>query len=97
MSDCPMIHLHAQDCEHYKAWIVGTRNALISLSKAISAAMDGISENPKGCSVSVFSADGEGYELIVKCLHEEEIQLQPSPYTRINEMSRLTDKDEENE
>lgn len=98
MNNYPMIHLYAQDREHDEAYIVGTKESLILLSKAISAAMDDITENPtKGCSVAVFAADGEGYDIIVKCLYEEEMQLKPSPYTRINEMSRLTDKDEENE
>ncbi len=69
------IHLYGQHSEHDEAFIVGTRGALITLRKVIDAALESNQE-----TVDVFASDGEGYDLIVKCVSEEEMDLKPLPY-----------------
>ena len=63
MSDCPILHVYGQHCEHDEAFIIGTRDALLALRAAIDASL-----TQDHAVAEVYAADGEGYYLIVKCL-----------------------------
>lgn len=75
MSDFPSIHLYGQHSEHDEAFIIGTRDALIALRKAIDAALEA-----QEATAEVYANDGEGYDLIVKCVSEDAMEFEPTPY-----------------
>lgn len=70
----PLCHLYGQRYWHDEAYMIGNRIALVELREAIDIAL----KNGEKRIVSS-SADGEGYELFIKCVEDdfdwEEIEL----------------------
>ena len=63
-----LLHIHAQEYQHNPAYIIGNRDGLLALKTLIEQALengDTISAN-RGNDM-IFTADGEGYEVVVVC------------------------------
>lgn len=74
----PYLHLYAQKYQHADAEIIGNRQALMNLWDALHDALDGM--DGRSCQIEVFTNDGEGYSLSVRCV-ESNFQELPLPYT----------------
>lgn len=83
MSDFPILHVYGQHCEHDEAFIIGTRDALLALRAAIDASL-----TQDHAAADVYAADGEGYDLIVKCLPEDALDLKSLPYQYLAELRK---------
>lgn len=70
------LHIYAQQQWHDEAYIVGERDRLESLRDAITVALE-----TGQCKVLAFCNDGEGYDLHVICLREEQADRLAVPYT----------------
>lgn len=73
----PLIHVIAQVAWHDPAFIVGNREGLKHLRKAIDAAL---SAHGAG-HVDAFAEDGEGYGLHIRCVTDAEMESVPYGYT----------------
>ena len=72
-----LLHIYGQRWWHNDAYLVGTRDALTDLRDAITAILE--SGEPK--LVEVFANDGEGYEVSVFVVDEEQMARMAVPYT----------------
>jgi hypothetical protein len=72
------LHLYAQSCEHDEAYIVGTRDDLMSLRDTIDRALANKQSGKSSDDIEkFFTADGEGYDVYVKVIPESvETELQ---------------------
>lgn len=75
----PMLHVYAQFCNHDDAHILGTRTGLMLLRQAIDRvlAQGGVSD-----AANLFAADGEGYDVRVACVSEEDLEAAKLPYSQ---------------
>jgi len=71
-----LIHVAGQPCNHFDAVISGTREGLQALAETIARALDA----GEATVVDAFASDGEGYDLTVKLLSEDEFQKEKPPY-----------------
>lgn len=72
-----ILHIYAQSCGHDEAWIAGNHEGLMRLRDAIDKALlDG-----RGDSDSVFTTDGEGYQVIAVQMTDAELGKLGMPYT----------------
>jgi len=72
-----LLHVHGQMWQHEEVLIEGNREGLEELKVAIEKALaSGVTEK----SDTVFVNDGEGFDVKVKCIKEEEIASLPLPY-----------------
>lgn len=62
-----VLHIYAQDSWHKEAYIVGNKEGLLELRKAIDQAL-----KSKEAIAEVFPADGEGYEAMVLLVDDDE-------------------------
>jgi len=70
------LHIYAQYCHHTEAEIVGTKESLEKLRNAIDRTLN------QGYYIFEDEVnDGEGYEIYVTMLSEEEMMNQHHPYT----------------
>lgn len=83
-SETPFLHLYPQLDNHIEAWVVGNKAGLKALKKAITAALK--DERLKG--EQAFAADGEGYQVLVLPLTNEQIKTVRVPYTEMLEVNR---------
>ena len=76
--DVPLLHLIAQTAWHDPAFIVGNREGLKRLRKAIDTALlrPGAWTRADECA-----ADGEGYGVHVRCVTTAEMETAPYGYT----------------
>ena len=71
-----ILHIHGPAFWHCDCQIIGTRGAMESLRNAINEAL----EQPRDIAFTAFCADGEGFDVIVRVRHEEEMALAELPY-----------------
>ncbi|MGF6440200.1 hypothetical protein [Paraburkholderia youngii] len=77
------LHLYAQEQEHDDAFVVGTRESLVALRKAIENALEGKSANRSSDSMAEFTAaDGECYDLYIKVVPESLEYKLSRPYAQ---------------
>ena len=76
----PTVHLHAQSYWHDAAYINGNRAGLLALRQAIDDALQEPREAAAG-RAETRTNDGEGYDLIVRCVHGQHIYKLALPYT----------------
>jgi len=72
----PTIHLFSPRSYHEEQGIVGNRAGLINLMNLIQVALDN-----KAVYDSFSTSDGEGYDLYVRCVTEDEEVAMALPYT----------------
>jgi hypothetical protein len=70
------LHIFAQHSWHDEARVIGTRDALEYLSAAIAQAL----KHGDGMTATVFTNDGEGYNVEVECVAHVGDDI-PTPYT----------------
>ncbi len=70
------LHVYPQAQQHDNAYVVGTREALLSLRNAIDLALTGDS-----VTVDFFANDGEGYSVIIRAVGSTEAETLAVPYT----------------
>ena len=73
--DVAWLQIYGQAYWHRPAEICGDETALTALRDAINKALEG-----KEAQMLAFSSDGEGYELSVKVMSQEELEELPSHY-----------------
>jgi hypothetical protein len=71
------LHIIAQGFSHDPAWVIGTKEALIGLQAAIGRTLDG--GEVQACQT--FSADGEGFHIMVASVTEKQMEAVPFGYT----------------
>ena len=77
----PFLHLHAQPESHMEAWVVGNREGLMALRKALDEALE--SDERSASTEEVFAADNEGFKVLVVVSSAEEVDRKDVafPYT----------------
>lgn len=73
------LHVFSQDVWHDPAFIIGTKEGLEELKTALITALE-LDERGAG-RADEYTRDGEGYEIIVKLLSDEDMQQLQLPYT----------------
>jgi hypothetical protein len=74
----PYLHIYGQWAHHDPVYLVGTRDGLMALIYTLLDALLGRDRQHR----TLFTADGEGYELRVTLVPEEtEVQAYAAPYT----------------
>lgn len=73
----PTVHLHAQATWHDSAYISANRSGLLALRQAIDEALGAAQTG----AADVFTNDGEGFDLRVRCVTGEQIYKLALPYT----------------
>lgn len=76
-----ILHVYAQGGPHDDARIIGTKEALENLRDAIDSTLD--SGREERCA-GLFTADGEGFDLLVEMQHGKRLEKAPTPYTDEN-------------
>ena len=71
-----MLHIYGQAVWHDAARLVGTRTGLEALQEAIRQVL----RDGAGTTESM-TADGEGYDITVRCVTVEAVEQEPLPYT----------------
>ena len=82
----PTVHLYPQALWHDGAYVSGNRIGLLALRKAIDEALCAPDQS---AVADVFTNDGEGYDLRVRCVPGERIYRLALPYT--DEAAKETD------
>ena len=77
MNKYPVLHIYEQRCSHMEAIILGNRKGLIALKKAINAAL--FRSEGRGTQL-LYVNDGEGYDVEIQVVKDEEIDNLPVPY-----------------
>jgi hypothetical protein len=75
-----ILHLYAQPFPHEEARIIGTREGLRELQKALNKVLSATQEHPK-TDLESFTADGEGYHVKIQMLSTKEMDELRLPYT----------------
>lgn len=71
------LHIYAQETNHDRAYIIGTREALVGLLEALQRALEqGIYAD------SYCTADGEGYKVVIIQTENSKIEELKLPYTK---------------
>ncbi len=73
----PTVHLHSQASWHDSAYISANRSGLLALRQAIDEALGGAQTG----TADVFTNDGEGFDLQVRCVTGAQIYKLALPYT----------------
>lgn len=73
----PTVHLHSQASWHDSAYISANRSGLLALRQAIDEALGGAQTG----TADVFTNDGEGFDLHVRCVTGAQIYKLALPYT----------------
>ena len=72
------VHLHAQEAPHDEAYLIADRAGLQQARACIDRALD----DPSGLAAAdLFTADGEGYSLLVLVADPPELGADDLPYT----------------
>lgn len=74
-----ILHIYGQQAWHDEVNISGGREALTALRDAITSAL--ANSNGMAGQANVFVNDGEGYNVFVYCVTDEEANVLPVPYT----------------
>lgn len=67
-----LLHLYGQSDPHAEAWVVGDKEGLLALRKAIDDAL--ASDESSAASAEVYVSDGEGYKVLVVATTEEAVE-----------------------
>ena len=78
MAKYAVVHIYGQYAHHMEAIILGNRQGLLALKKAINTALG----RPLGRGTQeVYVNDGEGYDIEIQVIKDEEIDKLPVTYT----------------
>jgi hypothetical protein len=76
----PYLHLYAQKYQHADAEIIGNREALVMLRESLNKALSLDYVGGKRSKIEVFTNDGEGYSLFVRCVESDTVDRQFDGY-----------------
>lgn len=73
------LHIYAQEYGHDQAYVVGEREALIALRDAIDRVLANEEDNKE--TFEAYAGDGEGFDVIVRCVDNTVFEELMLPYT----------------
>lgn len=76
MSCYPVVHIWQQLMWHCNGYIIGNKEGLLKLKEAIDKAI-----NSGKSEAETFASDGEGYNIKVICIEDEETEYLAVSYT----------------